>query len=291
MSFCLRQILRSLRHTFGAGVGLMITVGGLMILISFLLQSILSLRPLLDQLSRNSTVIVFLKNDASLEQITSVEETLKSLTDSVKHYEFHSAEEESLSWAQAWKDPKIITLSKKLVQPVFDVEVQKGKMDQVKSVLLKMGGIQSIEDSAQIQSDISHFRGFLIYAMVAVVLFSFLILNLTLLTISEKHLRARSRELEILFLLGTTPGQVRYPVLLEILFWTLAGCLLGMISSWLVWRTISEQVQAGLEALGWIENTISFSWSAQALLIFIVTSIAAASICTMINKWENQWVA
>ncbi len=291
MSFGIRQILRSLRHTLGAGVGLMFTVGGLMILISFLLQSILSLRPLLDQLGKNSTVIVFLKNEASLEQITKIEEALKSLSSDVKHYEFHSAEEESLSWAQAWKDPKIITLSKQLVQPVFDVDVQKGKMDYVKSVLSKVDGVQSIEDSAQIQSDISHFRSFLIYAMVAVVLFSFLILNLTLLTISEKHLRSRSRELEILFLLGTTPGQVRYPVLAEILFWTSAGCLIGMISSWMIWQSISHHVQTGLEALGWVESTMNFSWSAQALLIFIVTSIAAATICTMINKWENQWAA
>lgn len=291
MSFCIRQILRSFRYTFGAGVGLMFTVGGLMILISFLLQSILSLRPLLDQLGRNSTVIVFLKNEASLEQIAKVEDVLKNLSDDVKTYEFHSAEEESLSWAQAWKDPKIIALSKQLVQPVFDVDVHKGKMEHVKSILTKIDGIQSIEDSAQIQSDISHFRSFLIYVMVAIVLFSFLILNLTLLTISEKHLRSRSRELEILFLLGTTQGQVRYPVLLEILFWTSAGCMIGMISSWMVWKTISHHVQTGLEALGWVESTMSFSWSAQALLIFIVTSIAAATICAMINKWENQWAA
>lgn len=290
MSFCIRQILRSLRHTLGAGIGLMFTVGGLMILISFLLQSILSLRPLLDQLGKNSTIIVFLKNEASLEQIAKIEETIKSLPD-IKQYEFHSAEEESLSWAQAWKDPKIITLSKQLVQPVFDVDVHKGKMDYVKAILAKVDGVQSIEDSAQIQSDISHFRSFLIYAMVAVVLFSFLILNLTLLTISEKHLRSRSRELEILFLLGTTPGQVRYPVLLEILFWTSTGCIIGMVSSWMVWKSISHHVQAGLEALGWVESTMNFSWSAQALLIFIVTSIAATSICAMINKWENQWAA
>lgn len=291
MSFCLKQIFRSLRHTFGAGLGLMFTVGGLVILISFLLQSILSLRPLLDQLGRNSTLIVFLKNESTQDQINKVEEILKGLYDSVKRYEFHSAEEESFAWAQAWQDPKIMALSQKLVQPVFDVDVREGKMEYVKSVLIKTAQVQAVEDSAQMQSEISKFRFFLIYAMIATVLFSFVILNLTLLTISEKHLRSRSRELEVLFLLGTTQGQIRYPVLMEILFWTTSGCILGMMACWMVWRTIVEQLQNGLEALGWIENTLYFSWSAQILLFFIVTALATAMICAMMNKWENQWAA
>lgn len=291
MSFCLKQILRSFRHTFGAGIGLMLTVGGLMILISFLLQSILAMRPLLDQLGKNSTLIVFLKNESSQEQIEKVEAIFKSLPDIVKNYEFHSAEEESLSWAQAWKDPKIMALSQKLVQPVFDVNVQEGKMEQVKALLLKADPVQAVEDSAQMQADISNFRFFLIYAMVGLVIFSFLILNLTLLTISEKHLRARSRELEILFLLGTTQGQIRYPVLLEILFWTTSGCAIGMTASYLVWRAIADQVQNGLEAMGWVKHTMNFSWLAQGSLVLIVTAIATVMICAMMNRWENQWVA
>lgn len=289
MSFCLKQILRSFRHTFSAGLGLMLTVGGLMILISFLLQSILALRPLLDQLGKNSTLIVFLKNETNVEQIQKLEALMKNLPDVIKTYEFRSAEEESLSWAQAWKDPKIISLSQKLVQPVFDVNVQEGRMEQAKTLFLKSDGVSAVEDSAQMQTEISRFRFFLIYAMIGLILFSFLILNLTVLTISEKHLRSRSRELEILYLMGTTPGQIRYPVLLEILFWTTMGCVIGMMASWLVWRSIAYQIQSGLQAMGWVENAISFSWTAQFSLVFIVTALAATMICAMMNRWENQW--
>ncbi len=188
----------------------------------------------------NPQVIVFLKNEATNEQIDSLKFEL-SADSRVKNLKFVTKEEALSIYKDATSDNPLLS---QLVSPkVFPSSLEFSVTDitHTEAVIKEMGSkdivkevsfTASLEGSENIGVVIENLRNISNYVRVGgVVILGFLLTSslLILLVILGMRIASRREEIDILQLIGATPGFIRVPFLLEGVFYAITGALVGWI--------------------------------------------------------------
>lgn len=186
-------------------------------------------------------VIAFLKDSAKTDEIASLQHKLEG-DSRVREVKYVSKEEALSIYKHATSDNPLLG---QLVSPsifpaslefsVKDLSFAQNIIDQVKeeSIVDSVGFTAALGGESSLKDVVSRLRTVTNYVRVGGGLFVGM-LTLTsfvvLLIIISMRMATRREEVEILDLIGATPGFIRSPIVIEALFYALLGALLG----WLV---------------------------------------------------------
>lgn len=185
-------------------------------------------------------IIAFLEDEATPEQVSSLQRTLES-DSRVKDLHYVSKEQALGIYQEATRDNPLLS---ELVSPkVFPASLEFSVTDlsyaeDLVGQLEKEGIVDqvvftaSLGDSGSLGEVIANLRRITGYIRVGgVVVLGFLLLSslLILLVIISMRISMRRKEIEILKLLGATSGFIRMPFVLEGLFYTTFGAFMGWL--------------------------------------------------------------
>ncbi|OGY08698.1 MAG: hypothetical protein A2782_04235 [Candidatus Blackburnbacteria bacterium RIFCSPHIGHO2_01_FULL_43_15b] len=199
---------------------------------------------LLKHYETSPQVIAYLKSNATTEQITTLQRSLESDT-RVKKVSFVTREQAMEIYKQATAGNPL--LSQYISPNVFPASLEfsiknlnfaQGLIDEVTKELAidevaftaSLGSSQNLPKVVERLTRISNY-----IRIGGAASLSFLLLSslLVLLVIIGMRISSRRDEIEILQLIGATPGFIRWPFILEGLFYSTAGALLGWILGFL----------------------------------------------------------
>lgn len=185
-------------------------------------------------------VIAFLKDDTSQKDIADLQHKLEA-DSRVKEVKYVSKEEALSIYKNATSDNPLLG---ELVSPsifpaslefsVKDLSFAQAIIDQVKSekIVDSVGFTAAIGGESSLKDVVSRLRTITTYVRVGGVAFvgilgaaSFVVL----LIIISMRMAVRKEEVEILNLIGATPAFIRSPIVVEALFYSLFGALLGWL--------------------------------------------------------------
>lgn len=215
-------------------------------------------------------IIAFLKDGSKPEQISSLQEHLYG-DSRVKDVKYVSKEEALSIYKQATSDNPLLS---ELVSPsvfpaslefsVVDLSLVQDVIAQIKKeeIVQQVGFTASLGGEAtfgevvlRLQKISSYIRTGVFGVMAVLVGTSFLIL----LVILGMRMTARKDEIEILRLIGATPGFIRSPLVFEALVYAWTGVLLGWSLSLLLFLYSSPNVVAFFGAVSVLpKDTLSF---------------------------------
>lgn len=198
-------------------------------------------------------IIAFLKADSSPEQISSLQNTLNQ-NEKLKDVKYVSKEEALSIYKKATADnpllgelvsPSIFPASLEFsltnltfAEEIINVIKQEPIVEQV-GFTASLGGESTLNDVVSRLRTISYYvriGGGVLVAMLAAV--SFLIL----VVIISMRMTARKGEIEILDLIGATPGFIRSPILIEAVIYALTGVFVGWIVAFLFWLYMTPNI-------------------------------------------------
>ena len=210
---------------------------------------------LLEYFETRPQIIAFLKEEVTPETISALQNEL--ISDSrVEEVRYVSKEEALAIYKEATSDnpllselvsPTIFPASLELsvtdlsfAEGIIDELKQEGIVDQV-GFTASVGGEKTLSNVVTRLRDISFylrvFGGGLVGVLVAT---SFLVL----LIIISMRMSARKGEVEILSLIGATPGFIRSPIIIEALLYAFIGVGLGWLLALITWLYLTPNVLA-----------------------------------------------
>jgi len=198
-------------------------------------------------------VISFLKDDATDEQVASLQNKLLSDT-RIKDVRYVSKEEALSIYKQATSDNPLLS---ELVSPsIFPASLEfsltnlnsaQEIIDQVKTekIVDQVGFTASLGNEQAMNDVVNRLKTITTYVRVGGGIFVG-ILTLTsllvLLVIISMRMASRKQEVEILDLIGATKGFIRSPIMLEAFFYSFIGVLLGWLISFVVWLYLTPNI-------------------------------------------------
>ena len=190
-------------------------------------------------------VIAFLKDEAPVESVTDLQTSL-SRDPRLKNVVFISKEEALTIYKDATSDNPLLS---ELVDPsifpasiefsLSDLQYLEGIISELEQnvIIEEVGYSASVPGTSEITDVVDNLRSITHYIRIGgggyvglQLLSSFLVL----VVIISMRLSARKPEIRILDLIGATPAFVRRPIVIEALFYSLFGVILGWIMALLV---------------------------------------------------------
>lgn len=190
-------------------------------------------------------VIAFLVTEAEADQISALQDKLSG-DSRIKSVKYVPKEEALKIYKEATADNPLLG---ELVSPsifpaslefsVVDLSFAQNVIDEVESeaIVDSVGFTASIGGESNLDSVISRLRSITYYIRVGGLVFlgSMAIVSLlVLLVIIGMRLSVRKGEIEILNLIGATPGFIRSPIILEAIIYCLTGVFLGWVFSFII---------------------------------------------------------
>lgn len=187
-------------------------------------------------------IIAYLKNEATPEQVSLMQRDLDS-DPRIKDVKYVSREEALEFYRSATSDKPVLS---ELVSPkVFPASLEFSVTDlahaenvvkevEVKSIVNQVAYTASLGSSKNIGEVVSNLRNITNYIRIGgLILLLFLLTSslLILLVILGMRISSRRDEIEILQLIGATPGFIRAPFVFEGIFYSIAGAFAGWISA------------------------------------------------------------
>ena len=184
-------------------------------------------------------VIAFLKEDAKAEQISSLQNKLEDDL-RVKEISYISKEEALEIYKGATSDNPLLS---ELVSPsIFPASLEFSLTDitHAEEVIEELEGEEVVDQVGftatvgfgreSIQSVLDRLRSITLYIRIGGGIFTLLLVGtsfLVLLIIISLRITTRREEVEILDLIGATPGFIRSPIVIEALLYVFSGVLMG----------------------------------------------------------------
>ncbi len=191
-------------------------------------------------------IIAFLKDEITPEQISALQNKL-AVDERVKDVRYVSKEEALEIYKQATSDnpllselvsPAIFPASLEFsvsdlafAEPIIEEVKKEGIVDQV-GFTASLGGEKTLQDVVGRLKTVSW------YLKVGGAVFVSLLAAtslLVLLVITGMRITTRKSEIEILDLIGATPGFIRSPIIIEALIYSLVGVFIGWLFAFLFW--------------------------------------------------------
>lgn len=200
-------------------------------------------------------IISFLKSDATEEQVSALQNKLSD-DSRVKSVKYVPKEEALAIYQRATSDNPLLG---ELVSPsifpaslefsVSDLNFAKPVIDEVKeeAIVDSVGFTAALGGNANLDEVISRLRTVSLYIRYGGVIFvSFLatVSLLVLLVIIGMRLATRKEEIEILNLIGATPGFIRSPIVLEAFIYSTLGVFFGWVFGFIVWLYATPTILA-----------------------------------------------
>lgn len=191
-------------------------------------------------------VIAFLKDEAKPEEISALQNKLIADT-RVKDVKYVSKEEALSIYKKATSDNPLLS---ELVSPtIFPASLEfslsnlsfaQEIIDQVKKEPLvdQVGFTASLGGESTLNDVVSRLRTITMYLRVGGGVFVGLLASvsfLVLVVIISMRMATRKGEIEILDLIGATPGFIRSPILIEALIYAFTGVFTGWVLAFLFW--------------------------------------------------------
>jgi len=185
-------------------------------------------------------IITFLKNEASQEEISQLQRELQG-DSRIKDVEYVTKEQALEIFKKASSDRPLVT---ELVSPkIFPASLEFSVVDlkfaqevineiKVKSMVDRVSFTASLGDSKNIDLVIERLKNISNYVRIGgTIILSFLITSslLILLVILGMRVSSRRDEIDILQLIGATPGFVRVPFIFEGVFYAITGAFIGWL--------------------------------------------------------------
>lgn len=183
-------------------------------------------------------VIVFLKGDAKPEDVNALENKL--INDiRLKNVKYVSKEQALEIYKKATSDNPLLS---ELVSPsIFpaSLEFSLNNIGDAQNVINELKGNQVVDEVGftaslggqnKLTDVVQRLKNLTIYVRIAGGAFAIFLTGtsfLVLLVIISMRMNMRKGEMEVLNLIGATPGFIRSPILLEALIYALAGVLIG----------------------------------------------------------------
>ncbi len=218
--------------------------------ITFFVATILSLiiyssNQLLNYFATRPQIIAFIKSDATEEEIKSFREKIEN-DKRIKNLDYVTKEEALEIYKNATSDNPLLA---ELVDPsifpaslefsVTDLEFADEIIKEVKSekIVETVGFTASIGKEESLGGVVEKLRSITTYIRVGGVI-SVAVLGLTsflvLTVVIGMRIAARKEEIEILSLLGATPGFIRLPVMIEAFSYSFLGVLVGWVAAFIL---------------------------------------------------------
>lgn len=185
-------------------------------------------------------VIAFLHDDVEDSSIASLQYDLAN-DERVKDVVFVSKEEALEIYKEATSDNPLLS---ELVSPsIFPASVEFSLSDLIyaeevineikqKDIVDKVGFTASLEGESGLTDVVNRLRTITWYVRVGGGVFAGLLVGasfLVLLIIIGMRMTTRRKEIEILDLIGATPGFIRSPIILEAMFYAVTGVVIGWV--------------------------------------------------------------
>lgn len=183
-------------------------------------------------------IIAFLKDEATAEEISALQN--KYVSDpSIKEVKYVTKEEALAIYKQATSENPLLS---ELVSPsifpaslefsLSDLSKAQGLIEEIKasSIVDQVGFTASLGGESTLGDVVSRLRTITSYIRIGGGVFAGLLLVssfMVLTIIISMRMTARRGEVEILNLIGATPGFIRSPILLEALIYAFSGVLIG----------------------------------------------------------------
>lgn len=183
-------------------------------------------------------VIAFLKSDADPDEISSLTRKLEGDPRIKGDVKFVSTEEAFRIFKETADNPLVTELVSPEILPasvefsVSDLSFTQSLIDEVKKEPIvesveftgSLGGEQA---ASQVIDNLQRFTNYIRFGGIALLSFLFLTATSTLLVVIGMRVAARREEINVLTLLGATPGFVRLPFLFEGMLYATAGAFIG----------------------------------------------------------------
>lgn len=244
---------------------------------------------LLNYFETRPQVIGFLKADATSEQVRNLQNKL--IADiRVKDVRYVSKEEALSIYKEATSDNPLLS---ELVSPdifpaslefsLADLSYAEDVINEVKkeSVVDQVGFTASLGGESTLQDVVSRLRTITLYLRLGGgVLVGLLgsVSFLVLIVIIGMRMATRKGEIEILKLIGATPGFIRSPIVIEALIYSFVGVILGWAASFLFWLYATPNIVGYFGEIPVLpKDTVSFIWFFLAILAgeLIIGSVLA----------------
>lgn len=198
-------------------------------------------------------IISFLKDDASPEDISSFQDKL-SLDTRIKNIKYVSKEEALEIYKKATSDNPLLA---ELVSPsifpaslefsVTDLKLAEDVISEIKKekIIADVGFTANIGGEKSLADAVNRLKTVSTYVRIGGIVFvtilgasSFLVL----LVIISMRVTARKGEIEILSLIGATPGFIKSPIVLEALIYSIIGVFSGWTLALILWLYASPSI-------------------------------------------------
>ena len=212
---------------------------------TFLVVLVYSSDQLLTYFETRPRVIAFLSNDATDETVAVLKDKL-SQDENIKSVEYRSKENALGFYKEATKDNPLLG---ELVSPTIfpaSLEISLNSLSDVEltietlkseEVVDQVGFTGSLRGGGEVDLVISRLKNLTNFVRVGGGFFVTVLLTtsfLVLMVIVSMRMSSRKGEIEILNLIGATPGFIRSPILLEALTYSFIGVFLGWISAFIL---------------------------------------------------------
>jgi cell division transport system permease protein len=195
-------------------------------------------------------VIAFLKDGVTPEQVSALQNKLSADT-RIKEVHYVSKEEALSIYKNATSDNPLLS---ELVSPtifpaslefsVSNLSFAQNVIDEVKkeAIVGQVGFTASLGGEKTLQDVVSRLKNIILYVRIGGGVFVGILTAtsfLVLLVIISMRINSRKGEVEILDLIGATPGFIRSPIVIEAFIYSLTGVVVGWLLSFLIWLYIA----------------------------------------------------
>ena len=190
-------------------------------------------------------VLAFIKNDAKEESVTSLKDKLSG-DQRIKDIKYVSKEQALEIYKEATKDNPLLA---ELVSPTIfpaSLEFSLANLSDAQPVIDSLKGEEIVDDvgftaslkgESEVSSVITRLKTITSYIRIGGGVFAGVLLVTSffvLMVIVSMRISTRKGEIEILDLIGATPGFIRSPILLEAMTYSMVGVFLGWIVTFII---------------------------------------------------------
>ncbi|MBU0998413.1 permease-like cell division protein FtsX [Patescibacteria group bacterium] len=198
-------------------------------------------------------IIAFLKDGITPEQISALQNRLTS-DEKIKDVRYVSKEEALSIYKTATEDNPLLS---ELVSPtifpaslefsVTNLNFAQEVIDEVKKegIVGQVGFTASLGGEKTLQDVVSRLKNIIFYIRVGGIGFVAILgasSFLTLLVIISMRINSRKTEVEILDLIGATPGFIKSPIIFEALIYSFFGVFLGWVFAYILWLYLTPNI-------------------------------------------------
>lgn len=212
-----------------------------------------SSRNVLKYFETRPQIIAFLKEELTPEQISALQNKLTSDL-RIEGVRYVSKEEALSIYKKATEDNPLLS---ELVSPsifpaslefsVTNLSLAQEVIDEVKeeAIVAQVGFTASLGGEKTLQDVVARLKNVIFYIRVGGITFVGILgitSFFTLLVIISMRINSRKTEVEILDLIGATPGFIRSPIVLEAVIYSILGVFIGWIFAFILWLYITPNI-------------------------------------------------